>query len=124
MGDFAKDKDDLISRQAAIDLFNKLADDPWNANAYTTWSKAYSYAAEYIEELPSARQWIPCSERLPERGVSVLLSHVGYVSEDYLDIDDGAMCFWNSGIDLDEELNNLAWMPLPEPWKGVEDDND
>ena len=45
--------DDSISRQAAIDLFNKLADDPWNANAYTTWSKAYSYATEYIEELPS-----------------------------------------------------------------------
>lgn len=72
-----------------------------------------------IIPLPKAEPgWIPCSERLPERGVSVLLSHVGYVSEDYLDIDDGAMYFWNSGIDLNEELNNLAWMPLPKPWKG------
>lgn len=72
--------------------------------------------------LPKAEpRWIPCSERLPERGVSVLVSHVGYVSEDYLDIDDGAMYFWNSGIDLDEELNNLAWMPLPAPWKGEDE---
>lgn len=51
----------LISRQAAIDMFNRLADDPWNANAYTTWSKAYGYAAEMIEEMPSAQRkgkWI------------------------------------------------------------------
>lgn len=46
---------DLIDRQDAIDMFNRLADDPWNANANTTWSKAYGYAAEMIEELPSAQ---------------------------------------------------------------------
>lgn len=70
------------------------------------------------------QRWIPCSERLPESGVSVLISHVGFVTEDFLDIDEllGAEYFWNSGISLDEELNNLAWMPLPAPWKGEEDE--
>ena len=87
-------------------------------------AKALRYDRDQYEKgfndghLAASPKWIPCSERLPERGVSVLVSHVGYVSEDYLDIDDGAMYFWNSGIDLDEELNNLAWQPLPEPWKG------
>lgn len=51
----AKMSEDSISRQAAIDMFNRLADDPWNANANTTWSKAYGYAAEMIEEMPSAQ---------------------------------------------------------------------
>lgn len=89
--------------------------------------KALRYDRDQYEKgfhdgrLAASPRWIPCSERLPERGVSVLISHVGYVSEDYLDIDDGAMYFWNSGIDLDEELNNLAWMPLPAPWKGEAD---
>ena len=67
-------------------------------------------------------QWIPCSERLPDKGVSVLISHVGYVSEDYLDVDDGDLYFWNSGLMLDEERENIAWMPLPEPWRGGQDE--
>jgi hypothetical protein len=129
--------DDLISRKAAIylleheiELSNRALD---FAELVGTEREKFSWGlgllesiAEDIKQLPSAQpehRWIPCSERLPERGVSVLISHVGYVSEDYLDIDDGAMYFWNSGIDLDEELNNLAWMPLPAPWRGEDDGN-
>ena len=81
----------------------------------------YNKMAERLTELEyllAEQRWIPCAERLPERGVSVLISHVGFVSEDYLDIDDGALFFWNSGLDLDEERQNIAWMPLPSAWKG------
>ena len=105
---------DTIRRKDAIDA---LCDNCNQVQAVCPHYPCKQYTS--IERLPFAEpRWIPCSERLPERGVSVLISHVGYVSEDYLDIDDGAMCFWISGIDLDEELNNLAWMPLPAPWKG------
>lgn len=88
---------------------------------WRTPGEAYAYETGYIEGRADAKpRWIPCSERLPESGVYVLISHVGYVTEDYLDIDEliGGVYFWNSGISLNEELNNLAWMPLPEPWKG------
>ena len=104
--------EDTISRQAAIDATKRIPD----LTVYASWS-----FIDMLTNLPSVQpeqRWIPCAERLPERGVSVLISHVGYVSEDYLDIDDGALFFWNSGIDLDEERQNIAWMPLPEPWKG------
>lgn len=153
MSDFAKDKDDIISRRAAIDAVEKESQVDGAYGYMDTKSiidllndlppaKPQRYMVTMAEStdldrlkgiitkpsditlipLPKAEpRWIPCSERLPERGVSVLVSHVGYVSEDYLDVDDGAMYFWNSGIDLDEELNNLAWQPLPEPWKGGED---
>ena len=111
--------EDLIRRQAAIDEFNEWLDKTFN----TDFILAHG-SAKWLAELPTAEpRWIPVTERLPERGVSVLISHVGYVSEDYLDIDEliGAEYFWNNGINLGEELNNLAWMPLPEPWKGESD---
>lgn len=43
-----------IDADALTDVFNRLADDPWNANANTTWSKAYDYAVELIEEQQTA----------------------------------------------------------------------
>lgn len=110
---------DLIKRQSAIDALdtgNLTISGEMNALAVTGY---LNRVIKRLENLPGENDgWIPCSERLPERGVSVLISHVGYVSEDYLDIDNGSMYFWNSGIELYEELKNLAWMPMPEPWKG------
>ena len=61
-------KDDTISRQAAIDALNKrwgtciLGDDIADG------------CANVLNALPSAQpQWIPCSERLPEENVYVLV---------------------------------------------------
>ena len=58
---------DLISRQAAIDdLHGRDPSQIWDTADIEVW----------INALPSAQpeqQWIPCSERLPEEGVNVLL---------------------------------------------------
>ena len=43
---------DLISRQAAIDMLQRLADDDWNQGVCTTWANAYSECADMIEDLP------------------------------------------------------------------------
>jgi hypothetical protein len=52
-------------------------------------------------------KWIPCSERLPEAGVSVIVtSKGGYVYTSNI-----AHGEWEYGG------NVIAWMPLPEPWK-------
>lgn len=120
--------DDLISRQTAIDMFNRLADDPWNANANTTWSKAYGYAAEMIEELPSAEpRWIPVSERLPEpySGEYLVTINDGSIYTDVLWFDspgDGRYesIFYKSDDDGYGVVctDVTAWMPLPKPWKG------
>lgn len=109
--------DDLISRQDTLQLFETAFENNWTV----------SDTMDALENLPSAQpepKWIPCSERMPERGVSVLISHVGYVSVDFLDIDDGALFFWISALYLDEERQNIAWMPLPEPWKGEANKDD
>lgn len=102
--------DDLINRKIAYAMLSEYYHHRTETQHEALW--------DALSRVPSAQpehRWIPCSEKLPERGVSVLISHVGYVSEDYLDIDGGAMYFWNSGLDLDEELYNIAWMPLPDP---------
>ena len=46
---------DLISRQAAIDMFQNLAYDDWNQGVSTSWADAYRECAEMIRELPSAQ---------------------------------------------------------------------
>ena len=105
--------EDTINRQDAIDVASR---------GCFELRGVFGDVKKEIEALPSAQselKWIPCSEKLPERGVSVLISHVGFVSEDYLDIDDdGELYFWNSGLCLEDERQNIAWMPLPSAWKG------
>ena len=84
-----------------------------------------------IREAPTIepkQEWIPCSERLPEE---VRASY-------WICTDDGYQCqcrwtnvnpFW-SDLTTDWHWNPyeaprysevVAWMPLPEPWKGAED---
>ena len=59
-------------------------------------------------------QWIPCSERLPEKhGRYIVTNAYGCVREyDYNDwaVRDGKWLYCRHEI--------LAWMPLPEPYEG------
>lgn len=100
-------KDDVIYRQAAIDVFGDVH--PLDYNAQTYLGK--------IKALPSAQpeqktgKWIPVSERLPEIGEVVLLTihEIGWNGCEY----DSVV----SGVYSSNKNHILAWMPLPEPWK-------
>lgn len=63
-----------------------------------------------------AQKWIPCSERLPEVGRSVLFSRRSmYTREGCLQADGKWWQYW-----WDEMLNAdqvTAWKPLPEPYR-------
>jgi len=67
-------------------------------------------------------QWIPCSERMPEEEVNVLLT---WTYEDYEpDVLVGHLtkymepCFEDWADEYTHELENVpAWMPLPEPYR-------
>lgn len=72
-------------------------------------------------------EWIPCSEKLPEKDGSYLVCMSwNYCSIDVLMWADGWNCTRringevNRESEMDEEI--IAWMPLPEPWKGAEND--
>jgi len=62
--------------------------------------------------------WIPCSERLPKENTEVLMS-----LEWGIDIGECRNGDWHSEwINHYDDDNVLAWMTLPEPWKGADDE--
>ena len=137
---------DVIYRQAAIDALDKRFD-----------SIPIEQTAEVLQlrrdlrELPSAQpetncseipnNWIPCSERLPEEDVEVLISYrykEGEGDTSHIDMDIttyGQMYFggnkvgnrkhWRAPFEyFESNYEVVAWMPLPEPYKERrEDDN-
>ena len=75
-----------------------------------------------ILDLPSAQQWIPCSKTLPQKGEVVLITNdKGHVrSGQYRGFDYGNRDLWIWRGNRIERV--LAWMPLPTPWEGGQDD--
>lgn len=116
--------DDLISRQTAIDAECEVCqiapkrERGHNCNYYVHGCKEI----ECIRALPSAQQWIPVSERLPEARRSVILSTKEWSGEGcYWETTEYHVIWkgykWNATY-WDDEV--IAWMPLPEPYKGEE----
>jgi len=119
---------DLIRRQAAIDEIkefkNRAAE--WRdeqEGCSDIWHRADSAIASALEiglrvkKLPSAQQWIPCSEGLPEESGDYLVTvahHSGelLVEVDQFDNENGS--WWHYMDDV------IAWMSRPEPYKGEE----
>ena len=105
---------DTISRKAAIDEFEKELSGKYN---YNMRERAIGFVGvkSILEKLPPAQQWIPCSERLPEDDVEVLITDdsggVQWLGIDsMMSYEDGSGRFWISS------QNPTAWMPLPEPY--------
>ena len=81
-----------------------------------------------LKDIPSADRpqgWIPCSERLPNEYVTVLVTWEyegkSYTTTAYRKTQN-AVTYWKSDDEFRyTPLNVLAWMPLPEPWKGADD---
>lgn len=130
---------DMISRQAAVDAI------------YAVINPDASWVAKLIlgnvERLPSAQpeqQWIPCSERLPERyGWYLCTLKDGRVNCYYWNnkgewVDNGKKHFFDlynirsryTGEEINPEQEGsvywtdwvIAWMPLPEPYKEGDSD--
>ena len=98
---------DLISRDALIrDMYE---------DGYFPLTVA-DKATEKIMAQPTVDRWIPCSERMPEVDGNYLISGVWgsgkeAVGDCDFSVNDGYFrTAWNFDV--------LAWMSLPEPYKG------
>lgn len=79
---------------------------------------------QILMDVEPAQQWIPCSERMPESGKAVLVTSTTgrcyvwfvhpYREDDYMWEDEEGY--------LRDKHDAVAWMPLPEPWTGGEQD--
>ena len=115
---------DLISRQAAIEALSMCQ--TYLFHTYNPDEKISLESAVYeLEQLPSAQPeqlWIPCSERLPEMGSTVLMQNTGgwmFVATYAVTPKRKYWAVLGHDYALDEAI---AWMPLPEPYKGGEKD--
>lgn len=98
---------DLIDRQAAMDECYPITVD----------GEVYEVVQiETLMGLPSAQRWIPCSERLPEDGIEVFVYLFNQPSPFIAWIEDTR---WHTEyFEVEREDEPIAWMPLPEAWKG------
>lgn len=85
------------------------------------------YLREYF--MPSAQpEWIPCSERLPEEDgqylITVKYKHVDGYDDIYAEHGEWYDGKWDMFFfgHCGEAEGIIAWMPLPEPYKGDKDE--
>lgn len=111
--------DDLISRQDAILKMDELYYedlDLYGAEIPEMFDS--DRAIEALENLPSAQKkgkWIPCSERLPEKQTTILVTDFGDVQMAYINDEGRWMDFHGNKL-----KDVTAWMPLPEPYSGAD----
>lgn len=79
-------------------------------------------------------KWIPCSERLPSECDEFLITWTASVTNKpllaFAEYEPDALLVsggkWYLEDDMREfkDVDVIAWMPLPEPWKGAGDETD
>lgn len=72
-----------------------------------------------VEEIKEGynREWIPCSERLPENTDNVIITTVyGVVLMAFI-ATNKKWCYLNGKRIIDSQDAPIAWQPLPEPYK-------
>ena len=139
--------DDLISRQAAIERLREYANDDMTSMEKAIGA---DYCMDLIRTMPSAQpdqRWIPIKTRpmteeesndwseileydieyedsliyvsqLPDDGQEVLTcSRYGWIRIDKFENDPDYGCSFEENGDMD---GIVAWMPMPEPYKGGE----
>lgn len=129
-------KDDAISRRGAIKAIK---------DALLSWSNMPEWRENKmvgaLDKLPPAQPgWIPCKERLPKEDGNYLVTFEEGYAADYgfdsigiapFEVDCEGFGIWQEEFDRHTlgslgsdwvEIKVIAWMPLPEPWKGEEHD--
>ena len=68
--------------------------------------------SDVISKRKTAQEWIPVTERLPEKYQYVLVTYKGLDGRRLV-----VTTNWNPNTWI--ESNSIAWMPVPEPFKEV-----
>ena len=107
-----------MSREEALRLLNQNSLS-YNKVEAERFCEAYDMAIEALKQTA----WIPVSERLPEDRNLVLVTafwHEKYqvMVGSYFGNGEWWCAPWNNTSEPQQLLKTIAWMSLPEPWKG------
>lgn len=114
-----KKSEDLISRHAAINAFEKfiheldINDEPYNYGEMALSCQNVPSATPHTILTETSQRWIPVSERLPEKEMNCLVTDsLGKVHQvTFHQALDGRESYFSGCYCV------RAWMPLPEPYK-------
>lgn len=95
-----------------------------NTSIRQAFEKGFRIGVKKGASMNRPLEWIPCSERMPEYRKTVLISTFWGVKTGFLDSTEAYGDFWEIiEDDATAALHSIyAWMPLPEPWKGTDDE--
>lgn len=86
------------------------------------WESVRDYAEEVVSDIPSAEnkgEWIPCSERLPEKNGFYLVTADHEHDRELRSADIYAFAD-GDWFTIHDDI--VAWMPLPKPWEGADNE--
>lgn len=102
----------LIDADALKKVIDKGIKEPMYQHEEEDWYDGMINAENLIKEQPTIepQQWIPCSERLPEKvGDYLVTTYNGQIAR-YIYMDtDSSKEYWVRCV--------IAWMPLPNPYR-------
>lgn len=136
---------DLIKREDAIKALHKHFSSGFDKDRWWN-STTVLFALNSVPSADRPQGWIPCSERLPEDIRPVLVTWKNNDPASYYQYIVGkhfigtahyhrGKWYWYSSVtedllaeygkceteEFDEAIEAVAWMPLPQPWKGADD---
>lgn len=116
--------DEELARNRVIDTPSSFPNGAVNPSAirYMAQLNERTRFKEMMFDAPTIEpmRWIPCSERLPEEH-EVVLTQAQFKDDVKMAVSSRVdFNYWTGWGTRD--INVVAWMPLPEPWKGDADD--
>ena len=108
-----------VNLDEILELFGTCSDEDMDARL-----NIQDAISEKIIEVVELPKWIPCEERLPEESGEYLVTYewVGQSGTKYIEVE--VTPFEHKRWNALRTETILAWMPLPEPWEGADDETD
>jgi hypothetical protein len=127
----------LIDADALKELFSEvigsIAKKPEMNGNLEHMIRASAMVIQMIDDAPTVQpetncsefpnNWIPCSERQPDVNgwyITTISGEICGQDRAFSGMSEFANGKWTSGDDVDETEMTIAWMPLPEPYQGGE----
>ena len=121
----------MIDEKKLIEFLGKISEEypykiPGQPDTYSQYNEAWqdciSRAESFVENQAKIGEWIPCSERLPEKVGRYLITAVWKDGEFekhsvYNAVYESDNLWHGEGYKL-VPYKLIAWQPLPEPYKG------